>query len=434
MRASHLNVGSPTLHATIFFTIAVFTAIVIMAIVFKVEVVATGLGKVVPTSRVQVVQSEFGGQITAIHVRNGDQVHAGDLLIELNQTDALAELKTVQSEADRLKIERARLGRMLELVEMHAPNPEELTFSAPDLLGSHPYYRQQKRLLLAEYEDYRASVDQISSRIETNKRSMAVSKAAVTRIEDALQTRGERMQATQQLMEQGTTPRSAWLEMLESFRNLENEREIALRELDTKRSQETSLHAEQTALSANLRNRLHQRLNEIDARQAALEAQLAALERRVAAARLLAPVSGVVDQLDVFTIGGVVQGGQELLRIVPDETSVEIEAMFANLDVGFLEVGQNANIRLDAFPSERFGFVTGRVIDISADSVEIEDANFVYIVRANPDEPVLRVGDTEHALKPGMTLTVDVITDERRIISYFFAPIMEVIERSLGER
>lgn len=434
MRASHLNVGSPTLHATIFFTIAVFTAIVIMAIIFKVEVVATGLGKVVPTSRVQVVQPEFGGQITAIHVRNGDQVRTGDLLIELNQTDAVAELRTVQSEADRLKIEQARLGRMLELVDRHAPKPEELTFSAPDSLEAHPYYRQQKRLLVAEYEDYRASIDQIRSRIETNERSMAVSKAAVTRIEDALQTRGERMQATQQLMEQGTTSRSAWLEMLESFRNLENEREIALRELDTKRSQETSLRAEQTAVSANLRNRLLQRLNEIDARQAALDAQFAALERRVAAARLLAPVSGVVDQLDVFTIGGVVQAGQELLRIVPEEASVEIEAMFANLDVGFLKVGQNANIRLDAFPSERFGFVTGRVIDISADSVEIEDANFVYIVRASPDESVLRVGDVEHALKPGMTLTVDVITDERRIISYFFAPIMEVIERSLGER
>jgi hemolysin D len=434
MRAKHLDVGSPTLHATIFFTIAVFTAIITMAIVFKVEVVATGLGKVVPTSRVQVIQPEFNGQITAIHVRNGDQVLAGDLLIELNQTDAVAELETVQSETDRLRIEEARLGRMLELVDMPAPNPEGLTFSAPDLLEAHPYYRQQMRLLLAEYEDYRASIDQIRSRIETNERSMAVSMAAVTRIEDALQTRGERMQATQQLMEQGTTPRSAWLEMLESFQNLENEREIALRELDTKRSQETSLRAEQRAVSANLRNRLLQRLNEIDARQASLGAQFAVLERRVAAARLLAPVSGVVDQLDVFTIGGVVQAGQELLRIVPEEASVEIEAMFANLDVGFLKVGQKANIRLDAFPSERFGFATGRVIDISADSVEIEDANFVYIVRASPDEPVLRVGGTEHALKPGMTLTVDVITDERRIISYFFAPIMEVIERSLGER
>ena len=128
------------MHATIGFTISVFIAIIIMAVVFKVEVVATGLGKVVPTSRVQLVQPEFGGQVTAIHVRNGDTVSAGDILIELNQTDAVAELETLTAEMDRLRIEGARLGRMLDALGSEDDDPQTMTFAAPAGLETHPYF------------------------------------------------------------------------------------------------------------------------------------------------------------------------------------------------------------------------------------------------------------------------------------------------------
>ncbi|MCY4179143.1 MAG: biotin/lipoyl-binding protein, partial [Litoreibacter sp.] len=100
--AEPMKVTSPTLHATIWFTMAVFVAILVMSFIFKVEVVATGEGRVVPVSRVQLVQTEFAGQITAIHVRNGDAVERGDILLELNQTDAQADLGTITAEADRL--------------------------------------------------------------------------------------------------------------------------------------------------------------------------------------------------------------------------------------------------------------------------------------------------------------------------------------------
>lgn len=434
MHDMQTRVGSPTLHSTIGFTISVFIAIIVMAIVFKVEVVATGLGKVVPISRVQLVQPEFGGQVMSIHVRNGDTVASGDVLIELNQTDAIAELETLTAEMDRLRIEGARLGRMLDALGSEDNDLVTMTFNPPAGLESHPYFHEQSRLLRAEYQDFRAALAQIQTRRETNRSSIAVSEATAARVEAAIETRRERMVTTQRLMEQGTTARSTWLEMLEGFGNLENEREIVLREIDTKLSQDGALSAEMVALTAGLRNRLLQRLNEIEGRSATLLAQRAAASRRVTGSVLRAPVDGIVDRLGVFTIGGVVQAGQEVLRIVPLDGLVEIEAMFSNADIGFLTISQKANIRLDAFPSERFGFVKGVVQDISADSVEMGEANFVYIVRAAPDEAALNVEDVAHPLRPGMTLTMDVITDERRIISYFFAPIIEVIERSLGER
>lgn len=112
-----IKITSPTLHATIWFTISVFVAIVVMACIFKVEVVAGGQEKVVPVSRVQVVQPEFDGKITAIHVRNGSEVRQGDVLIELDTTDAEAERNTITAEMTRLRIERARITALVSGID-----------------------------------------------------------------------------------------------------------------------------------------------------------------------------------------------------------------------------------------------------------------------------------------------------------------------------
>lgn len=99
-----------------------------------------------------------------------------------------------------------------------------------------------------------------------------------------------------------------------------------------------------------------------------------------------------------------------------------------------MQIGQTANIRLDAYPSERFGFVRGTVSDISADSTEVSEGKWGYVVRIEPDEAILRAGADTFSLRPGMTATIDVTTDTRRIISYFFAPIVRTIQDAMGER
>ncbi len=124
------------------------------------------------------------------------------------------------------------------------------------------------------------------------------------------------------------------------------------------------------------------------------------------------------------------EAGAELLRIVPDSSSVEFDALFSNQDIGFMAIGQKANIRLDAYPSERFGHVA----DMAADSTEISDGKWGYVVRIFPEAGFIQIGGKRLPLRPGMTATIDVTTENRRIISYFFAPILRTIENALGER
>lgn len=434
-----IRITSPTLHATIWSTISFFAVIVVTACIFKVEVVARGQGKVVPASRVQVVQPEFNGKITAIHVKNGSEVRQGDVLIEFDTTDAEAELNTITAEMARLRIERARIISLvsnIDGVSIQAESFTDLTLEtfAKNADIEHPFYSEQARLLAAEIDDLQATVSQIRARITANDHSVAVTQANIERIEAALIIQAERLDAAQAILERGTSSRSAFLDVQEAFTALEKEREVYVRELNQKRSHEIALQAEKRSIIAAQRNRLLQRRSDTEARLSTLEEQQRTADRRMTAAQLTAPMNGVVYQLKVFTVGAVVKGGEQILRVVPVDQDIEIEAIFTNNDIGFVEIGQQANINFEAYPSERFGFVKGMVFDVAADSNEISDGSRVFAVRILPSSKFLETETERFTLRPGMTARVDITTDKRRLISYFFAPIVNAFQSALRER
>lgn len=433
------RVASPTLHATISFTIGVFIAVLVMSCIFKVEVVARGQGRVVPISRVQVIQPEFSGRIAAIHVQNGMTVAKGDLLIEFDSTESTAELGKVQAEQDRLTIEAVRIDAMVVALGNNPDSADFLAmarshFSLPEVLLNHPFAVEQRLLLDAELEDFLASLAQIRAREEANRKSEAVTSANINRLAATMEIQAERLGTAEQLRQQGTTSRSAFLDVQQAFTELERQRDVYVAELDQKTAERAALDSERRRIVADIKNTLLGRNTLIEARLATLTEEARTASRRVAATTLTAPTSGVVDRLSVFTIGGVAEAGTELLRVVPTEIAFEIEGTFSNSDIGFLAEGQQANIRLDAYPSERFGFLKARVTDIAADSAEVADKQWAYIVRITPDQAFLTAGNDQFSLRPGMTATIDVTTDERRIISYFFAPIVRTIQDAMGER
>jgi hemolysin D len=122
------------------------------------------------------------------------------------------------------------------------------------------------------------------------------------------------------------------------------------------------------------------------------------------------------------------------MNIVPYHGTPILEVMVANQDVGFVRTGQRVNIKLSAFPSERFGHVKGMVTHISADATEIAADSWGFSIRIEPESAYLKTADVQHKLRPGMTARVDIITGSRTLISYFFAPIIKTLEDSLGER
>ncbi|HHS89319.1 MAG TPA: biotin/lipoyl-binding protein, partial [Rhodobacteraceae bacterium] len=341
MTAAHgqIRIASPTLHATVFVSIAVFLAIIAMSIAFRIEVVARGKGRVVPVGRVQVVQPELSGRVNAIHVRNGMTVEKGQVLIVLDSTDAQVQLGTIAAERDRLRIEMIRIDTLVDVLGRISSGTVASLWNADDLdlpedLRDHPFALAQAELLRSEIGDLRASLEQIDARTEASLKSEAVTNANAERIVAALTIQRQRMDTAEKLLASGTTSRSSFLDVEQTLLELERQRDVYLREADQKQAERRALGIERRQLLANLRSGLLTRKAEIDARLALLAQEMRGAQRRLDASTLRAPVSGIVDQLKTFTIGGVVTAEAELMRIVPTNIAIEVEGVFSNQDVG----------------------------------------------------------------------------------------------------
>jgi len=149
--------------------------------------------------------------------------------------------------------------------------------------------------------------------------------------------------------------------------------------------------------------------------------------------KLTAPVSGTVQNLVVHTVGGVVTTAQALLEIVPEDT-LEAEVSVENKDVGFVEAGQEAVVKIDAFPYTRFGYLHGKVLWVSNDAVETRANGLHYVVRVGLPTNNMLVGKRRLSLTPGMQVEAEIRTGRRTVAEYFFSPFVETLDQSMKER
>jgi len=150
--------------------------------------------------------------------------------------------------------------------------------------------------------------------------------------------------------------------------------------------------------------------------------------------QLKASVAGTVQQLAVHTVGGVVTPAQALMVIVPTDQSVEVEALLENKDVGFVRAGQAVTVKVETFTFTRYGTVEGEVIGVSNDAIDDEKRGPVYSSRIRLKEDHLNIKGERVALSPGMTVTAEVKTDQRRVLDYFLSPLRQHVQESLRER
>ena len=184
-----------------------------------------------------------------------------------------------------------------------------------------------------------------------------------------------------------------------------------------------------------------EKMNEYTAALSSAETRARSLSKEITKAgtradqqHLTAPIDGVVQQLAVHTIGGVVTPAQQLMVIAPEEGLLEVEAIIENKDVGFVNAEQGAEVKIDAFPFTRYGTVEGKVISMSRDAVQVEKVGLVYTARVNLLRSTIQIENKEIRLTPGMTVAVEIKTGKRRLIEYFLSPLIQAGHESIRER
>ena len=393
--------GSTSLRWTARVLMATVGFALLWSIFGRVDIVVNASGKVIPTARTKTIGSVDIASVRALHVTEGQRVRAGDLLVELDSSGSDAERDKAQDSLEQALLQAARSRALLTSVKSGlAPQLKTVVQVDPERV-------QQAQLQLdGQYRDFRAKLTRIDGDI--------------ARYANALPLVQQRAQDFAALLQQQAVSRHAWLE-----------REQARVELEGQLADARNLRA---AFIAQTQKEAHDALTEASKTVVASTQDRWRAGERSKLQRLTAPIDGTVQQLVVHTVGGVVPAAQPLMQIVPFDSMAEVEAFVENKDIGFVHVGQWAQVKIDAFDYTRFGTIAARVTHVSQDAIQDEKMGLVYAARIALDSHSIEVNGKQMPLSAGMSVSVNIKTGTRRVIQYVLSPLVQHQKEALRER
>jgi len=414
-----------------------------------VDIVATAPGKIIPTGRTKVIQPFETGVVRAIHVRDGQSVKAGDLLIELDPTISGAELGHLKSDLASADLEVARLRAGLS----GNANPLD-SFNPPD--GAPPALVEMNRqFLISQTAEQRARIAAIDGQLSQKEAERATTAATIAKIEATIPLLQQRVDVRKYLADKEYGSKLQYLTEMQDLVGLQQELLVQKSHIHESESAVKALSETRLQTIAEYRRARFDELAKAEQKAGGFAQDVIKAEQRTKLLALTAPVDGVVQQLAVHTVGGVVTPAQALLAVVPLDSRLEIEAMVSNRDIGFVHPGQQAEVKVDTFSFTRYGLLHGEVINVSQDAItrdkpqdksndktpgtettssEPKGQEMNYAARVSLDRTQMQVDDRLVNLSPGMAVTVEVKTGTRRIISYLMSPLVRYKQEMLRER
>ncbi len=407
-------------------------ALLVLAIAWacwgQIDINASAQGKLVPGAQVKVIQPLNAGVVQKIHVREGQKVQAGDVLLTLDGTIASAELErlTLQLAGVQQDISRTELlqQRLLEMAEIKQPQSSLL-----QTLSLH-----QQHAFNSSWLEFEAKQLSVQRQIDKLDAEVATTRLSIGRIEKTLPLITEQADSMQRLLVKELASRSQYLDL--ELNRINQAESLSIEQAKLLQLAAAIKEAEQQkqVLHAEFQRQLSEMSNQYHRDAEALQQELIKAQSTKAQQQLLAPVAGTVEQLVLTTIGGVVTPAQELMRIVPLDQQLIAEAWLLNKDIGFVEVGQQAEVKLESFEFTKYGVIDGEILDISTDAVELEGVGLVFPLKVKLKQHSIRAGNKTVPLGAGMAVTVEAKTGQRRIIEFLLSPVLKAVDEGVRER
>jgi hemolysin D len=415
---------SPIGRAILWTIMAVFASAVLWANLGWIDIVATAQGKIIPSGYSKVIQPYEAGVIAAIHVQNGQLVKRGDVLIELDPTLNRADHDRASNEYRAAKVDAARLRALIA---------GRSTFEAPPD-GDPQYILLQRQLLRDQVAEYQARAASAKHLIDQRKAGLDQTRENISRLEATVPMEAERADAYKRLLDHEAVTKMDFLQA--EGQRIDKTQELAGQRKKLMQDQSAFAEAEKNyrVLVSEFQQSKQMELSTIETKVASLVQEVTKAGQKADLQRLTSPIDGVVQQVAVHTVGGVVTPAQELLIVVPQDHPVEVEAQVENKDVGFVKNGQVVEIKVETFPFTLYGTIPGTVVSVSDDAAPIEKVGLVYPTRVSIDRSTMQVEGKQVNLSPGMAVTVEIKTGQRRVIEYLLSPLLKSVKESLRER
>lgn len=417
---------SPIGRAILWTIMLAFASAVTWASLSQVDIVAVAPGKIIPSGYSKTIQPFEAGVIAAIHVQDGQVVKQGEILIELDATQNSADRDRASSEYRAALVEAARLQALIA---------GQSTFAAPGDVDPE-FVLLQRQLLRDQTREYAARVDAARHLISQRHAAVDATKDNLRRLEATVPMENERAAAYRALLAQQYVSKMDYLQFEQQ--RIDKAQEWAGQKSKLRQDQAALAEAEQNyqVLISEFQQSKQAELSAMETKAASLVQEVRKAGQKTELQKLISPIDGVVQQLTVHTVGGVVTPAQTLLLVVPQDHPVEVEAQLENRDIGFVKEGQSVELKIETFPFTLYGTIPGKVLTVSDDAVPLdkEKGGLVYATRVSMDRATMQVEGKHIHLSPGMAVTVEIKTGQRRVIEFVLSPLLKSMKESLRER
>lgn len=441
--------ASPSVRLTGLTICALFAVALAWAYVGRIDIVATAPGKVVPVSHTKEVQAFDAGTVAKILVDDGALVKEGQPLVLLDPSMARADRDRFKDQAMRADLDIARLSALI------APSPRGVDPFA-GVVAPEQAIEESRGQLRADELARDAKLAGADREIAA-KRADAVSyEAEIGKIDGAMPLVHERAMIRKESSDRGLTSRIDYLNAEQTEIELVNQRKVMVEKNIAAAADVQAQVADRLRLAADFERDWRSQLQKALRDRAEARSELAKAQHRTGLTSITAPVDGTVEDLRVHTEGGVVQAGQQLLKVVPSQDTVAIEAIVENRDAGFVRVGQPVEIKVDAFPYTHYGLLKGHVVQIAKDAAPDPEVlqssrsgteplsdnpdyirrsgGLIFVARIAIDDPRLLVDGVKTRVESGMAVTTEIKTGRRSVIDYILSPVIEHTHDAMHER
>ncbi len=443
---------SPASRAVGITILSLFIIALAWAFLGKVDILATATGRILPSGRIKVVQPLDEGTVRAIYVQDGDHVRAGQVLIELDPTTPAA---------DQQKVARDLIQAQLDVARLTALKNGELSgeFAAP--AGATPDEIAQNRAAIRAQADAQAAkLADLDQQISEKRAENAEVSAEIAKLDASMPLLAEKERLHQKLHDEGYGTSFALLDAQQGLSEAKHDLQVDAEKASQAQAARTALERQRDGAVSQFAASVLDDLSKAQEKASELTQELVKARQKSEGTTLRAPTDGVIEELAVHTVGGVVTPAQRLAVLVPDNSQLMVEAQLPNRDVGFVHKGQDVSVKIETYSFTRYGMLHGKILSVSRDADAAQDSaandslaegqssgagagaaprppaagSPTYLATISLERSEMNIDGRREPLIPGMAVTAEIKTGRQSIMTYLLSPLARRANESLHER
>ncbi|WP_027168389.1 HlyD family type I secretion periplasmic adaptor subunit [Mesorhizobium sp. WSM3224] len=416
--------------ASVYIVGALFVCFTAWASFAEVDEIARGDGKVIPASKTQIIQASEPGVVQEIAVKIGQIVKRNDLIIRLDNSGNTSSLGEEKAKARALQARIARLQfEQSGNVEGAFPCPAEIEKVAPEICDN------EQKLLIARRDNFEVKLSVLKSRLDQREKELDEATANADRLSKSLEVTDREAALVEPMVKKGLMAKTEQLRVEREQTDLHGQLSLAGETIKKSQSAITEAQLQVNELGLQLQQEALSDLTQALADLSVVDETIRGATDKVARTDIRSPVDGIVNTLDVNTLGAFVQPGAVVAGIVPTSETLLVEARVSPRDVAFIQPDQEALIKVTAYDFSIFGGIEGKVSNITADSlVDQKTGEPYYQVRVATEKSTLTRNGKAYSIIPGMICSVDIKTGHKTILNYLLKPINKARQEAMSER